>query len=80
MCIICSIFGIVCVRYAVVGMSEGGWSGMENPSKYIIVQTFSMFLGIGMFVLLTVIDSDLVESALCDKCAAAHRARCVRTG
>ncbi len=68
MCIICSIFGIICVRYAVVGMSEGGWSGMENPSKYIIVQTFSMFLGIGMFVLLTVIDSDLLGEqwkALC---------------
>lgn len=63
MCIICSIFGIVAIEKAVTGMSVGGWSGMENPTKFIIVQVFSMFLGIGLFIALTVIDSDLLGEA-----------------
>lgn len=68
MCITCSIFGIVAIEKAVTGMAEGGWAGMENPAKFIIVQVFSMFLGIGMFVLFTIIDSDLLGEqwkALC---------------
>lgn len=68
MCIICSIIGIVAIDKAVTGMAEGGWAGMENPAKFIIVQVFSMFLGIGMFVLFTIIDSDLLGQqwkALC---------------
>ena len=68
MCIICSIYGIIAIDKAVTGMSEGGWANMENPGKYVFIQVFSMFLGIGMFVLLTVIDSDLLGEqwkALC---------------
>ena len=68
MCIICSLFGIAAIHKAVTGMSVGGWSGMENPTKFIVVQVFSMFLGIGMFVIFTVIDSDLLGEqwkALC---------------
>lgn len=68
MCIICSLFGIAAIHKAVTGMSAGGWSGMENPTKFIVVQVFSMFLGIGMFVIFTVIDSDLLGEqwkALC---------------
>lgn len=68
MCMICSMIGIVAIDKAVTGMAEGGWAGMENPAKFIIVQVFSMFLGIGMFVLFTIIDSDLLGQqwkALC---------------
>ena len=57
-CIICAIFGIVMVYLAVVGMEEGG--ALTNPTKFVIVQTFSMFIGIGGFVVLTVLDSDLL--------------------
>ena len=40
-------------------MSAGGWD-MSAPSKYIAVQTFSLFLGIAGFVLFTVIDADIL--------------------
>ena len=49
------------VDKAVVGMVNGGWS-MSAPSKYIAVQTFSMFLGIGAFIVLTFIDADILGS------------------
>ena len=60
-CTLCAIFGIFMVDKAVVGMSIGGWD-MAAPSKYIAVQTFSMFLGIGAFVLFTIIDADILGS------------------
>ena len=60
-CTVCAIFGILMVDKAVVGMSAGGWD-MSAPSKYIAVQTFSMFLGIGAFVLFTIIDADILGS------------------
>ena len=66
MCIICSLYGIVIVKRAVTGMTAGG--ALSNPTKYVVVQAFSMFLGIGMFILLTVLDSDLLGQqwkALC---------------
>ena len=50
MCIICSLFGIAAIHKAVTGMAVGGWSGMENPTKFIVVQVFSMFLGIGIYL------------------------------
>ena len=59
MCIICSIYGIYSIDIAVTGMSEGGWD-MSAPSKYIAVQTFSLFLGIAGFVVFTVIDADIL--------------------
>ena len=60
-CTVCSIFGILMVDKAVVGMVNGGWN-MSAPSKYIAVQVFSMFLGIGAFVLFTIIDADILGS------------------
>ena len=60
-CTFCSIFGIIMISRAVTGMMAGGWN-MSAPSKYIAVQTFSMFLGIGAFVLFTVIDADILAS------------------
>lgn len=46
------------VGIATKGMAAGG--ALTNPSKYVIVQIFSMFLGIAAFVILTVLDSDLL--------------------
>ena len=60
-CTVCAIFGILMVDKAVVGMSAGGWD-MSAPSKYIAVQTFSMFLGIGAFVIFTIVDADILGS------------------
>ena len=61
LCTVCSIFGILMIDKAVVGMAAGGWD-MSSPTKYIVVQTFSMFLGIGAFVLFTIIDADILGS------------------
>ncbi len=60
-CTVSSIFGIFMIHKAVVGMVAGGWD-MSAPSKYIAVQVFSLFLGIGAFVLFTVIDADILGS------------------
>jgi len=51
-CIICSILGCFMVQKAVVTMA--------GASKYVIVQVFSIFLGIGAFVIFTVLDSDIL--------------------
>ena len=48
---ICTIFGIVMI-YSMT--SSYGWA------KYVVVQGFAMFLGIGAFVIFTVIDPDLI--------------------
>ena len=51
---------------AVTGMQ--GTTFVGNPTKYIIIQVFSMLLGIGAFVLFTVIDPDILGEqwrALC---------------
>lgn len=58
-CIISSIFGITMIDKAVTGMYEGGWN-MSEPAKYLTVQIASMLIGIVAFVLLTVIDVDLI--------------------
>ncbi len=57
-CVISALFGVVMVYRAATGMVATG-SDM-NPTKLVVVQLFSMFLGIIAFVLLTVIDADLL--------------------
>ena len=52
----CAIFGVFMVHKAVVAMAAGEW--LTNPTKYVLVQVFSIFLGLGMFVIMTVLDSD----------------------
>ena len=59
LCTICSIFGILMIRVAVTGLYEGGWD-ISTPTKFLFVQIFSMFLGIGAFMLFTVIDVDIL--------------------
>ena len=58
MCTVCAIYGTFMVHRAVVAMTAGGW--LSNPAKFVIVQLFSMFLGIFFFVIMTIIDSDLL--------------------
>ena len=55
---LCSIFGILMVRRATIGMAAGG--ALTNPTKFVIVQVFSMLLGVFAFILFTVIDADLL--------------------
>ena len=57
-CIICSIFGTLMVYRASSSMVAAGWE--MNTNKQIIVQVFSIFLGIGAFIVLTVVDADLL--------------------
>lgn len=57
-CVISAIFGIVMVRRAAISLQAAGF--VDGVTKLIIVQTFSMFIGIGAFVILTVIDADLL--------------------
>lgn len=57
-CIICSIFGTVMIYRASSSMVAAGWD--MNTNKQIIVQVFSIFLGIAAYILLTVIDADLL--------------------
>ena len=58
MCIICSIYGIIAVYRATVGMSAGG--ALSNPAKFVFVQLLGMGLGIGSYIILTFIDSDVL--------------------
>ena len=58
MCTICAIFGTFMVNKAVIAMTAGGW--LTNPTKFVLVQVFSIFLGFAFFVAMTVIDADLL--------------------
>ena len=58
MCLICSLFGIYMVRIATIAMEASGW--VDSSVKCVIVQVFSLILGLIAFVLLTFIDADLL--------------------
>ena len=58
MCLICSLFGIYMVRIATIAMEASGW--VDSSVKCVIVQVFSLFLGLAAFVVLTFIDADLL--------------------
>lgn len=61
MCTICSIIGTFMIYKAVVPMYAEGWLP-SSPIKYVLVQVFSMFIGWFFFVVMTVIDSDVLGS------------------
>ena len=50
MCILCTLLGIVAIQSAT----------MPNSTRYVLVQGFAMLLGIGAFVVFTVIDPDVI--------------------
>ena len=60
MCTICAIYGVFMVRRAVIAMAAGEW--LSNPTKFVLVQVFSILIGWAFFVVMTVIDSDLLAS------------------
>lgn len=51
MAVICTLLGIVAIKSATID---------EHSSRYIFVQGFAMMLGLGAFVVFTVIDPDLI--------------------
>jgi len=53
LCFICAVFGIVMISSATATSKNGNLS-------YIFVQTFAMMIGIGLFVVLTVLDIELL--------------------
>ncbi len=52
LCVISSVFGIIVIRSATLTY--------DNPNKFVFVQLLSMLMGVGAFVLLTVIDADII--------------------
>ena len=58
-CIVCALFGTVMIYRAATGMVASGNQEL-NPTKLVLVQLFSLFLGIIAFIVLTVIDADLL--------------------
>lgn len=50
-CVICTVFGIIAIRSATADMGS---------TKYIIVQTFSLLLGLIAFFIFTIIDPDVI--------------------
>lgn len=53
LCMICSIFGIVMISSA-TATSESG------SARYVLIQSVALLIGIGLFVLLTVLDIDVI--------------------
>jgi len=53
LCLSCSIFGIVVISSATATNSAGSW-------RFVVVQVAALIIGIGLYVLLTVLDIDLI--------------------
>ena len=61
LCIICAIFGLVVIHSATLTY--------KNPNKFMFVQTISLIIGIGAFVLLTIMDTELMAEKWIYLCA-----------
>ncbi|MBQ1742930.1 MAG: FtsW/RodA/SpoVE family cell cycle protein, partial [Oscillospiraceae bacterium] len=57
-CLICAFFGTAMVFKASSSMVAAGWE--MDTNKQVLVQIVSIFLGTGVFVVLTIIDADLL--------------------
>lgn len=53
LCMVCSIFGLVLIASATAHTAEGS-------GQYLLVQTVALLIGVGLFVLFTVIDIDVI--------------------
>lgn len=53
LCLICSVFGLVVIASATATTEEGS-------AHYVLIQTVALLIGIFLFVLLTVIDIDII--------------------
>lgn len=58
-CLVCALYGITMVYITASGMYSGGWD-IQNPARLVLVQVFSMGLGMAAFVIFTFIDADLI--------------------
>jgi len=54
LCTVSSIFGIIVIHSATLTY--------DNPSKYVFVQSFSLLLGIAMYVVFTILDIENIAS------------------
>lgn len=52
LCIVCAVFGIVVISSAV--------QTYDNPAKYVVVQTLALGIGIVLYIVMTVIDVDIL--------------------
>lgn len=52
LCLTCAVFGLVVISSAVQSYGDAG--------KYVLVQTAALFIGLGLFVALTIIDIDII--------------------
>ena len=59
LCLICAVISVIAVDHTTKWMALQGVQYIF-PTKMVIVQVFSVFLGIGAFVVLTVIDPDIL--------------------
>ena len=57
-CFACACFSVYAVYIATLGMQAGGV--IISPTRCVIVQIFSIFIGVIAFVLFTVIDADIL--------------------
>lgn len=53
LCLVCSVLGVVVISSATKAYTSGS-------TQYIIVQTLALFIGIGLYVIMTVIDVDIL--------------------
>ncbi|MBR1659646.1 MAG: FtsW/RodA/SpoVE family cell cycle protein [Oscillospiraceae bacterium] len=53
LCLICSVFGLVVISSATATSSEGS-------AHYVLVQLLALLIGIGLYILFTVIDVDVI--------------------
>lgn len=58
-CLICACMSVYAVYVATTGLAAANYEGI-NPTKMVIVQIFSVFLGLGAYVLFTIIDADIL--------------------
>ena len=57
-CFACACFSVYAVYIATLGMQAGGV--IISPTKCVIIQIFSIAIGVGAFVVFTVIDADIL--------------------
>lgn len=58
-CLICAVISVIAVNHTTHWLGENAVRGI-TPTKMVIVQVFSVFLGVGAFVLFTIIDPDIL--------------------
>ena len=58
-CLICACISVYAVHVATTGLAAAEVAGI-NPTKMVFVQVISVFIGIGAFVIFTIIDCDIL--------------------